>query len=77
MAGHAVGAAAAPRHRTAAALLFFRGKYRRVDAKDGTTAPDIPNTADEPVQMYFHELKRSATAGREIDGERGRDRDAP
>jgi flavin reductase (DIM6/NTAB) family NADH-FMN oxidoreductase RutF len=36
-------------------LLFFRGKYRRVDAKDGTTAPDIPNTADEPVQMYFHE----------------------
>ena len=36
-------------------LLFFRGKYRRVDPKDGTTAPDIPNTADEPVQMFYHE----------------------
>jgi flavin reductase (DIM6/NTAB) family NADH-FMN oxidoreductase RutF len=36
-------------------LLFFRGKYRRVDAKDGTAAPDIANTADEPVQMYYHE----------------------
>ncbi len=36
-------------------LLFFRGKYRRVDPKDGTTAPDISNTADEPVQMYYHE----------------------
>ena len=36
-------------------LLFFRGKYRRVDPKDGTAAPDIPNTADEPVQMFYHE----------------------
>jgi len=36
-------------------LLFFRGKYRRVDARDGTTAPDIANTADEPVQMYYHD----------------------
>jgi flavin reductase (DIM6/NTAB) family NADH-FMN oxidoreductase RutF len=36
-------------------LLFFRGKYRRIDPKDGTQAPDIPNTADEPVQMYYHE----------------------
>jgi flavin reductase (DIM6/NTAB) family NADH-FMN oxidoreductase RutF len=36
-------------------LLFFRGKYRRVDPKDGTSAPDIANTADEPVQMYYHE----------------------
>jgi len=36
-------------------LLFFRGKYRHVDSKDGTAAPDIPNTADEPVQMYYHD----------------------
>lgn len=36
-------------------LLFFRGKYRRMDAKDGAAAPDIPNTADEPVQMYYHD----------------------
>jgi flavin reductase (DIM6/NTAB) family NADH-FMN oxidoreductase RutF len=37
-------------------LLFFRGKYRRVDARDGTSAPDLVSTADEPVQMYYHEL---------------------
>jgi flavin reductase (DIM6/NTAB) family NADH-FMN oxidoreductase RutF len=36
-------------------LLFFRGKYRRVDPKDGTSAPDIANTADEPAQMYYHD----------------------
>lgn len=36
-------------------LIFFRGKYRRMDAKDGSAAPDIPNTADEPVQMYYHD----------------------
>jgi flavin reductase (DIM6/NTAB) family NADH-FMN oxidoreductase RutF len=36
-------------------LIFYRGKYRRVDAKDGSAAPDIPNTADEPVQMYLHD----------------------
>ncbi|HMK86130.1 MAG TPA: flavin reductase family protein [Steroidobacteraceae bacterium] len=36
-------------------LLFFRGKYRRLDAGGATSAPDIANTADEPVQMYFHE----------------------
>jgi len=36
-------------------LLFFRGKYRRVDPRDGTTAPDLVNTADEPVQMYYHD----------------------
>jgi flavin reductase (DIM6/NTAB) family NADH-FMN oxidoreductase RutF len=36
-------------------LLFFRGKYRRIDPKDGTSAPDIANTADEPVQMYLHD----------------------
>jgi flavin reductase (DIM6/NTAB) family NADH-FMN oxidoreductase RutF len=36
-------------------LLFYRGKYRRVDARDGTSAPDIANTADEPVQMYYHD----------------------
>lgn len=37
-------------------LLFFQGKYRRVDARMGTRAPDLGNTADEPVQMYFHDL---------------------
>jgi len=26
-----------------------------MDAKDGSAAPDIPNTADEPVQMYYHD----------------------
>ena len=36
-------------------LLFFRGNYRRVDARMGTSAPDLVNTADEPVQMYYHE----------------------
>jgi flavin reductase (DIM6/NTAB) family NADH-FMN oxidoreductase RutF len=36
-------------------LLFFRGKYRVLDPKDGHAAPDIPNTADEPVQMYYHD----------------------
>jgi flavin reductase (DIM6/NTAB) family NADH-FMN oxidoreductase RutF len=36
-------------------LLFFRGKYRRMDAKDGASAPDIANTADEPVQMFYHD----------------------
>ncbi|MGO9718112.1 MAG: flavin reductase family protein [Steroidobacteraceae bacterium] len=36
-------------------LLFFRGKYRRVDARMGTKAPDLVSTADEPVQMYYHE----------------------
>jgi flavin reductase (DIM6/NTAB) family NADH-FMN oxidoreductase RutF len=36
-------------------LLFFRGKYQGMDATDGKAAPDIANTADEPVQMYYHE----------------------
>jgi flavin reductase (DIM6/NTAB) family NADH-FMN oxidoreductase RutF len=36
-------------------LLFFKGKYRRVDARMGTLAPDLVSTADEPVQMYYHE----------------------
>jgi flavin reductase (DIM6/NTAB) family NADH-FMN oxidoreductase RutF len=36
-------------------LLFFRGKYRRMDARGGASAPDIANTADEPVQMYYHD----------------------
>jgi flavin reductase (DIM6/NTAB) family NADH-FMN oxidoreductase RutF len=36
-------------------LLFFRGKYRRLEAGDGTAAPDLANTADEPVQMYYHD----------------------
>lgn len=36
-------------------LLFYRGKYRHIDASDGPTAPDIANTADEPVQMYYHD----------------------
>ena len=36
-------------------LLFFRGKYRRVDARTGTAAPDLVSTADEPAQMYYHE----------------------
>ena len=36
-------------------LLFFRGKYRQVDARDGAAAPDIANSADEPVQMYYHD----------------------
>lgn len=36
-------------------LLFFRGKYRRIDARMGTRAPDLVSTADEPVQMYYHD----------------------
>jgi flavin reductase (DIM6/NTAB) family NADH-FMN oxidoreductase RutF len=36
-------------------LLFFGGKYRRVDRREGTRAPDLANTADEPVQMYYHD----------------------
>lgn len=36
-------------------LLFYRGKYRRLDARDGPSAPDIANTADEPVQMFYHD----------------------
>jgi flavin reductase (DIM6/NTAB) family NADH-FMN oxidoreductase RutF len=36
-------------------LLFYRGKYRGLDLKDGHAAPDIANTADEPVQMYYHD----------------------
>jgi flavin reductase (DIM6/NTAB) family NADH-FMN oxidoreductase RutF len=36
-------------------LLFYRGQYRRIDPHDGTSAPDLANTADEPVQMYYHD----------------------
>ena len=36
-------------------LLFFGGQYRRVDRRVGTQAPDLANTADEPVQMYYHD----------------------
>ena len=36
-------------------LLFFRGKYRRVDVRAGIEAPDLVDNADEPVQMYFHD----------------------
>jgi flavin reductase len=36
-------------------LLFFRGQYRQVDARAGTAAPDLAATADEPVQMYYHD----------------------
>jgi flavin reductase (DIM6/NTAB) family NADH-FMN oxidoreductase RutF len=36
-------------------LLFYRGKYRRIDRREGTRAPDLVQSADEPVQMYFHE----------------------
>ena len=36
-------------------LVFFRGEYRRLEAGAGTQAPDIANTADEPVQMYYHD----------------------
>lgn len=36
-------------------LIFFRGQYRRMDTQDGSAAPDIPNTADEPVQMFYHD----------------------
>lgn len=35
-------------------LLFYRGKYRRLDAREGAEAPDLSNTADEPAQMYHH-----------------------
>ena len=35
-------------------LLFYRGKYRRLDVRDGTAAPDLVDSADEPVQMYHH-----------------------
>jgi flavin reductase (DIM6/NTAB) family NADH-FMN oxidoreductase RutF len=36
-------------------LLFYRGKYRRVEKGEGTTAPDLVDTADEPAQMYHHQ----------------------
>jgi len=36
-------------------LLFYRGKYRRVDAGAGRSAPDLVETADEPAQMYHHD----------------------
>jgi len=36
-------------------LLFFRGKYRRIDVREGAAAPDLVENADEPVQMYFHD----------------------
>ena len=37
-------------------LLFFGGKYRRVDHRAGAEAPDLVDNSDEPVQMYFHDL---------------------
>ena len=36
-------------------LLFFRGQYRRIDVREGAEAPDLVQSADEPVQMYFHD----------------------
>ena len=36
-------------------LLFFRGKYRRLDLREGTEAPDLVATSDEPAQMYHHQ----------------------
>jgi len=36
-------------------LLYFRGKYRRVDIRAGHEGPDLVDKADEPVQMYFHD----------------------
>jgi flavin reductase (DIM6/NTAB) family NADH-FMN oxidoreductase RutF len=36
-------------------LLFFRGKYRRLDDRQGTAAPDLADFADEPAQLYHHE----------------------
>ena len=36
-------------------LLFFGGKYRRIDRREGHRAPDLVNTSDEPVQMFFHD----------------------
>jgi flavin reductase (DIM6/NTAB) family NADH-FMN oxidoreductase RutF len=36
-------------------LLFYRGKYRHLDASKGTAAPDLADSADEPAQMYHHD----------------------
>ena len=36
-------------------LLFFRGQYRRLDDRQGTSAPDLADAADEPAQIYHHE----------------------
>jgi hypothetical protein len=35
-------------------LIFYRGKYRRMETGEGTAAPDLVETADEPAQMYHH-----------------------
>jgi flavin reductase (DIM6/NTAB) family NADH-FMN oxidoreductase RutF len=35
-------------------LMFFRGQYRAIDKSEGTPAPDLVATADEPAQMYYH-----------------------
>ncbi len=36
-------------------LLFFRGKYRRLDDRQGTAAPDLVDAVDEPAQIYHHD----------------------
>jgi flavin reductase (DIM6/NTAB) family NADH-FMN oxidoreductase RutF len=36
-------------------LLFYRGKYRRIDDRLGTAAPDLVESSDEPAQIYHHE----------------------
>jgi flavin reductase (DIM6/NTAB) family NADH-FMN oxidoreductase RutF len=36
-------------------LLFFRGKYRGLDDRQGTAGPDLVDSADEPAQIYHHE----------------------
>lgn len=36
-------------------LLYFRGKYRRIDLHAGHEGPDLVDKADEPVQMFFHD----------------------
>jgi flavin reductase (DIM6/NTAB) family NADH-FMN oxidoreductase RutF len=36
-------------------LMFFRGKYRRLDDRQGTAAPDLVDAADEPAQIYHYE----------------------
>ena len=34
-------------------LLFMQGKYRRVDMREGTQAPDLADVEDEPPHIFY------------------------
>ncbi len=36
-------------------LVFYRGKYARVDRLTGAKGPDLLASADEPAQMFYHD----------------------